>query len=267
MNDRLLQIQGVSYTYNRPGWKLDQISLDINKGDFVAIAGANGSGKSTLLKIMAGILLPERGQITLKDCPIKNIPRKLLARQIGYLPQQVNFVFNINVNELVLMGRFCHSKGLGISTANDRTIAEQCMDITEVSVFKERAMNELSGGERQRVLLASVLAQQPEIMLLDEPVNGLDMHHQISFFKLLSQLCAEGMTIVIITHDLNFASQFCDKILLLNKGKKEIYDSVEKAFEQIEQRKTYLQDMILLRHPINGKPMLLPYGCSDRENG
>jgi iron complex transport system ATP-binding protein len=259
MSNSFLNIDNISYSYSGSFWKLDCINLDINKGDFIGIVGANGSGKSTLLKITAGILTPDNGRILLENQSITKIPRKELARKIGYLPQQVNSIFEFNVEEVVLMGRFCHSKGLGLITAEDRKIADQCMNATETSTFRDRSINELSGGERQRVLLASVLAQQPDMMLLDEPVTGLDLHHQISFFKLLAQFSKKGMTILAITHDLNLASQFCDKILLLDKGKKEIYDSVEKTFERIGQMNTYSENTSVFRHPHNQKPALLPY--------
>ncbi|AQQ09879.1 putative siderophore transport system ATP-binding protein YusV [Sedimentisphaera cyanobacteriorum] len=259
MSNSFLNIDNISYSYSGSSWRLDSISLDISKGDFIGIAGANGSGKSTLLKIAAGILKPDNGRILLEDQSITKIPRRELARKIGYLPQQVNSAFEFTVKEVVLMGRFCHSKGLGLTTAEDRKIADHCMNATETLTFRDRSINELSSGERQRVLLASVLAQQPDIMLLDEPVTGLDLHHQISFFNLLAEFSKKGMTIITITHDLNLASQFCDKILLLDKGKKEIYDSVEKAFERLGQMNAYSDNISIFRHPHNQKPALLPY--------
>jgi iron complex transport system ATP-binding protein len=217
------------------------------------------------LKIAANIISPHNGKVLLENQAIKKIPRKKLAKRIGYLPQQVSPVFDFNVKEIVLMGRFCRSKGLGAATVEDIKIAERCMNVTEVADFSQRSINDLSGGERQRVMLASILAQEPEIMLLDEPVTGLDLHHQISFFKLLANLSAKGMTVLVIIHDLNLASQFCSKILLLDKGKKVIYDSIEKAFERLEQMKTYSQNVSLFRHPFNKKPALLPYYDPDEE--
>lgn len=265
MSNPLLHVDNVSYSYTGSSWKLDRLSLFINKGDFIGIVGANGSGKSTLLKVVAGILPPDSGLVLLENRFIKNIPRRKLARQIGYLPQQVNSIFDYNVRDIVLMGRFCHSRGLGLTTPEDREIADQCMNATEISAFRDKTINELSGGERQRVYLASILAQQPDIMLLDEPVNGLDLHHRISFFKLLAQFSEKGMTILVITHDLNLASQFCGKILLMEKGKKEIYDSVEKVFERIERMDIYSRDIFIFRHPFNNKPALLPYYNSEED--
>ena len=157
------------------------------------------------------------------------------------------------------MGRFCHSKGLGIITENDDQIINDCMNETETFSLRNRTITELSGGERQRVMMASVLAQQPELMLLDEPVTGLDLHHQISLFKLLAQFSQKGMAVVVITHDLNLASQFCDKILVLDRGQKEIFDSVGKVFNRIAQMDSYSGNISILRHPVNQKPAVLPY--------
>ncbi|MDD5458539.1 MAG: ABC transporter ATP-binding protein [Phycisphaerae bacterium] len=266
MKNCLLKIENISYTYVHTGWKLDSISLSINTGDFVGIVGPNGSGKSTLLKIAAGILPPVSGRVHLEGKHIRKIPRKKLAQSMGYLPQQINPVFDFNVEEVISMGRFCHSKGMGLITQEDRQIVADCMQATETFSLRNRSITELSGGERQRVMLASVLAQQPGIMLLDEPMTGLDMHHQVAFFKLLSQFAAKGMAVVVITHDLNLASQFCDKVLLLNKGRKEIFDSVEKVFGRIEQLEIYSKDLSIFKHPLNQKPAVLPYN-SESEKG
>jgi iron complex transport system ATP-binding protein len=266
MNNALLHIDKISYSYNRSDWKLDCIDFSVCKGELIAIVGANGSGKSTLIKIMAGVLQPDSGQILLGDKPIKNVPRKKLAQNIGYLPQQVNSVFDYNVKEVVSMGRFCHSKGLGLTTSEDKQIVDYSMKVTETIGFQARTINRLSGGERQRVLLASVLAQQPEIMLLDEPATGLDLHHQVSFFKLLANFSEKGMAVVVITHDLNLASQFCRKILLLNKGKMVIYDSAEKVFEHFGKMELYSRDISIFRHPLNKKPAILPYNQFSKDS-
>ena len=266
MNESILNLESISYSYKQSGWKLDSVDLSVNAGEFIGILGPNGSGKSTLLKIAAGILEPAGGNVTLQERSIRKISRRQLAQSIGYLPQRVNSVFNLNVREIVSMGRFCHSKGLGIVTAADEKIVDECMHETETFDFRERSIDELSGGERQRVFLASVLAQQPRVMLLDEPGTGLDMHHQVSFFKLLAQLSKKKMAVVVITHELNLASQFCSKVLLLNKGKKEIFGSVEKVFERIGQIEMYSKDMSFIKHPSNHKPAVLPFNSSIKDS-
>ncbi|MCF7954353.1 MAG: ABC transporter ATP-binding protein [Phycisphaerae bacterium] len=262
MNETILNLESISYSYKQTGWKLDSVDLSVNAGEFIGILGANGSGKSTLLKIAAGILDPAAGNVILQGRSLRKIPRRQLAQSIGYLPQQVNSAFNLKVKEIVSMGRFCHSKGLGIVSAVDEKIVDECMRETETFDFRDRSIDELSGGERQRVFLASVLAQQPRIMLLDEPGTGLDMHHQVSFFKLLAQLNKKEIAVVVITHELNLASQFCGKVLLLSKGKKEIFGSVEKVFERIGQIEMYSKDMSFIKHPSNHKPAVLPYNNS-----
>lgn len=266
MNSHLLHLDNVSYSYSHSDWKLDKIDLSIGAGEFIGIVGSNGSGKSTLLKLAAGLLSPDAGQVLLENTSIQKIPRRKLAQNLGYLPQQIQSVFDLNAKEVVSMGRFCHSKGLGLTQPEDIKIVDYCMEVTETNAFQDRSINDLSGGERQRVFLASVLAQQPAVMLLDEPVTGLDLQHQVSFFKLLSQFSIKGMAVVVITHDLNLASQFCSKILLLNNGKKEIYDSAESVFDQINRINAYSEDIALLRHPVNQKPAVLPLHTTNRES-
>lgn len=262
MNNSLLNLDDISYSYKHSGWRLDSVDLSVDQGEFVGIIGANGSGKSTLLKIAAGLLSPGSGRVLLQDRSIRKIPRRKLAQSIGYLPQQVTSVFNLNVREIVSMGRFCHSKGLGVATSEDAKIVDECMRETETFEFRDRTIDELSGGERQRVLLASVLAQQPEIMLLDEPGTGLDLHHQVTFFKLLAQLSRKGIAVVVITHELNLASQFCGKLLLMDRGKKEIFGEVEEVFDRIGEMEIYSKDMSFIKHPSNRKPAVLPFNSS-----
>lgn len=266
MSKSILDIDGISYSYKQSGWMLDSIDLSVNTGEFIGVVGSNGSGKSTLLKIAAGIISPRSGKVLLNNRPIGQLPRKELAQDLGYLPQQINSTFNLNVREIVSMGRFCHSKAMGLTTSQDSQVVDQCMRETEIYDFKDRTINELSGGERQRVFLASVLAQQPKIMLLDEPGTGLDLHHQVTFFKLLAQLSGRGIAVVVITHELNLASQFCSKILLLNKGKKEIFGPVEQVFERIGQIKIYSNDMTFIKHPSNNKPAVLPFNSTMGES-
>lgn len=258
MNSPLLRIENISYTYKTSQWQLDSVSLEIAKGDFLAIVGTNGAGKSTLLKISAGIIPPNTGKVSIQQKLLNKIPRKVLARQIGYLPQNVNPIFDYNVREVVAMGRFCHSKTFAITTAQDNRIVNHCLEITETTPFKDRIITELSGGERQRVMLASVLAQQPDIMLLDEPATGLDLHHQTAFFKLLADLSKKGIAIMVITHDLNLAGQFCSKMLLMHKGRKQICDTPDKVFQKISNLPEYSKDICFFPHPANNKPAVLP---------
>jgi iron complex transport system ATP-binding protein len=258
MNSPLLKIDNITYTYKTSQWQLNSVSLEVAKGDFLAIVGTNGAGKSTLLKISAGIIPPNTGNVTIHQKPISKIPRKALARQIGYLPQYVNPIFDYNVRQVVAMGRFCHSKSFALTTAEDNRIVNHCLEITETTPFKNRNITELSGGERQRVMLASVLAQQPDIMLLDEPATGLDLHHQTAFFKLLAELSKKRIAIMVITHDLNLAAQFCSKMLLMHKGKKQICDTPDKVFEKISNLPEYSKDICFFPHPLNSKPAVLP---------
>ncbi|PIE02446.1 MAG: hypothetical protein CSA81_07215 [Acidobacteria bacterium] len=264
MNSDLLNIDKVSYSYPQSNWKLDCVQFSMNRGDFIAVIGANGSGKSTLLKIAAGITSPVSGEVLLDQKNVQKIPRKILAQSIGYLPQQITPVFDFIVEDVVAMGRFCRSKDFGLMTQTDRDIVDQCMDATETRVFRDRTIQQLSGGERQRVMLASVLAQQPEILLLDEPTTGLDMHHQASFFKLLADLANRQMAVLVITHDLNLASQFCSRILLMDGGRVSLFGSAEEVFNRIEQMAFFSENLSIFEHPLNRRPSILPFNNGKR---
>ncbi len=267
MSELLLELDKVSYSYGRSDWRLEDVSLAVKRGDMIGIVGANGSGKSTLMKVAAGVLAAESGKVLVTGTDIHKMSRRKLARKLGFLPQQAASVFDFRVEQVVAMGRYCHSKGLGFTSAEDERVIAEAMEATETTTFCGRTLMELSGGERQRVMLASVLAQQPDIMLLDEPAAGLDLHHQVTFFRLLADMSARGMGVVVITHDLNFAGQFCTKLLAMEAGRRVLFGEVEQLFEQVTEMKVYSGDVATLRHPFNGKWAVLPYYKDSKTEG
>ena len=169
---------------------------------------------------MDGILDVENSNILLENTPIKNFPRKELAKQVAYLPQESKFTFSFTVKEVVMMGRFPYLRSMLAYKPNDFQVVKDMMILMEIDRFAERNFNELSGGEKQRVLIASALAQQPKIFLLDEPTSALDLHHQIAIYQILKRLQKEqNLTIIVVTHDINLAAQFCERITLMGNGK------------------------------------------------
>ena len=156
------------------------------------------------------------------------------------------------------MGRFPHLSGAGFLQPNDLKIIEHCLKSTETTVYRNRPVSQLSGGERQRVLLAAVLAQEPGLLLLDEPTTGLDLHHQVEFFSLLTELTQKGIAVIVVTHDLNLASQYCHRLLLLNEGRTVLEGDVSQVVRQEILSDVYRQNVYVGRHPLTEKPVVLP---------
>jgi iron complex transport system ATP-binding protein len=258
VTEPLLDISCVSYHYEVSHWQLQSISMSIGQGDFVGIVGPNGSGKSTLLKLGAGMLEPDAGSVLLKGRAMDTLSRRAIARTLGFLPQTVTVSFDHTVEEVIAMGRFCRLQGLGFISGPDQEVIERCMTVTESGHLRTRRLSQLSGGERQRVLLASVLAQEPCLLLLDEPTTGLDLHHQVAFFRMLGQLVSQGMGVVVVTHDLNLTGQFCERLLLMVEGRVLTQGTVEQVMTKDILTKVYPEDLMVCTHPVNGRPMIIP---------
>jgi len=214
----MLEIRKLNFAYGK-NTVLKEIDFSAEAGEFISIIGPNGAGKSTLIKIMDGILRSEESNVLIDGTPLNEFSRKELAQKIAYLPQESKFAFAYSVREVVMMGRFPYLRGVMSYTANDLHIVREMMDLMEIKQFADRNYYELSGGEKQRVLIASALAQQPKIILLDEPTNALDLHHQIAIYHILKKLQKEqNLTIIVVTHDINLAAQYCERITLMGQG-------------------------------------------------
>lgn len=193
---------------------LGPLDLLVPRGGFVGIIGPNGSGKTTLLRALTGGLRPSAGEIRLEDRPIAGYRAAELARLVGVVPQQFNLDFSFSVEEMVGMGRYAQ----GSPAADGEAVAE-ALRATGMTELAGRLVTELSGGERQRALVAQTLAQQTPILLLDEPLNNLDLNHQLEIMQLLTSLHAAGRTIAVVLHDLNMAAQYCEELVLLDQGR------------------------------------------------
>jgi len=214
-----LQIKELSFSYLN-GLVLDSINLSIKAGEMVGLLGANGSGKTTLIKLATGILKPLQGEIRLNDTDIAHLSRKFIARNVAVVPQQLFIPFAFTVREVVGLGRTPFVKILSGENAVDREAVRAALDIVGMTRLQERHFDELSGGERQKVILAMALAQQPKMLLLDEPLVHLDITHQVEMLELVKTLNSEqGITIIAAVHDLNLASLYFDRLVLLKGGK------------------------------------------------
>lgn len=206
------------------GWRagsvsiLDSVSFAVRAGELVALMGHNGSGKSTLLDLIAGLRRPNAGAIVLDGRALDSWPRPEAARFMGHLPQLLRDNVACSAGQLVLMGRYPHADGWWESAA-DREAVVQAMSKCGCLQFQHRRVSTLSGGERQRVLLAACLAQDPRLLLLDEPATFLDVDQQLQCFALLRQEADRGTACIAVTHDINLALTFCTRILVLaNRG-------------------------------------------------
>jgi cobalamin transport system ATP-binding protein len=197
---------------------LDGVSLSLAAGEMVGVIGPNGSGKSTLLRLLSGVLTPRTGDILLMDRPLRSYSRRDIARRIAVVPQETLIEFPFSVTEVVLMGRSPHLGGFAFEGDRDLQVARQAMQRTGVLELQHRSIHELSGGERQRVVLARALTQEADVMLLDEPAAFLDIRHQVEIYDLLDDLRGEGKSIITVLHDLNLATLYCDRVVLLKAG-------------------------------------------------
>ncbi len=212
-----LVINDCSFSYSSQ-LVLDQISMQISEGEVVSIVGPNGSGKSTLLRCISRVLQPKGGVVYLNNQDVAHLKPRELARLLGYVPQSGAEVFPLTVYEAVLLGRKPYlSWGVG---PRDREIVDRILRFMKIEEFALKYINEMSGGEKQRVLIARALAQEPEVLLLDEPTSNLDIKHQLEVLGLLHRFAHEGgMTVIMVLHDLNLASRFSEKLVLISEGK------------------------------------------------
>jgi len=258
MTDEVLQLEEVTASYEDTSWRMRPVSLDVGPGAMTAIIGPNGSGKSTLLKVAAGIIAPESGRALLLGRDFSGYARKEVARILGYLPQQILPTFDYTVEEVVAMGRFPHLTGMGFLSLEDLRTIKRCMEQTETRSYRRRALSHLSGGERQRVYLASILAQQPRLLLLDEPTAALDIHNEAGFFRLLRRLLPAGMAVCVVTHNLNAASLYCDRLFLMSRGGRVSEGPAEEVIQPEILSAVYGESVVVQKDPRSGRPIVLP---------
>lgn len=199
---------------------LDDVSAAVSRGGLVGILGPNGSGKTTLLRLMGGLLRPSGGRISLDGVDLHAIPRATVARRMAMVPQETHLAFEYTVLEMATMGRYPHLGAFEIEGPEDLEIAREALGATGTHHLAPRLFNTLSGGEKQRVVIAGALAQNPDILLLDEPTASLDLAYQLEIRSILDRLNRErNLTIVVSTHDLNFAASLCRDLVLLHRGR------------------------------------------------
>lgn len=252
----MIEVDSISFRYHED-WVLQDVSFRVEKGEFVGVIGPNGSGKTTLLKILYRLLAPQKGEILFELVSMKKMDRSDIAKRIAVVAQETHLLFPFSVLETVLMGRSPYLGHLMFESERDLEIAKRAMDSTNILSFSERPMDELSGGERKRVFIARALAQEPEVMLLDEPTANLDIHHQIDFLDLILTLNRErGLTIVMASHDMNIASEFCDRLILLQGGRIYKMGTPEEVITKENIESVYGCEVWIDQNPISGMPRI-----------
>jgi iron complex transport system ATP-binding protein len=250
---------------------LEDVSVDIMRGEMVALLGPNGSGKSTLLRNLSGILRPAKGTVHLSDpaeVDLASLSPRERARRIAFVPQQVQIRFPFTVRELVMMGRSPHQGRMGLEQTDDLNIVARCMDMVQVTHLADRPVDELSGGEAQRVVVAQALAQGSDILLLDEPTSHLDINFQCEIMDLLQDLHSKrGYTVLISLHDLNLAATYCDRAVLLCGGRLHSQGSPVEVLTEDTIREVYGARVRVGRNPFLEVPLvtLMPRGVLDSQ--
>ena len=222
----LVTFRDVAFAYPRPGrvrarrFAFEGLGFSIDEGEVFGVIGPNSAGKTSLLRLLTRVLEPARGEILLDGRAVAGMPHWEVARQVAVVPQEAPRPFPFTVEQLVLMGRYPHAPGRFFETAADAAVAREAMAATGTLALAALPLEQLSGGERQRAMLARALAQEPRLLVLDEPTAHLDLRYQAETAELLRRLNrVRGMTILLVTHDLNLAAELCDRLLLLHAGR------------------------------------------------
>jgi iron complex transport system ATP-binding protein len=215
----ILKMDKVCFRYGR-GWAVEDISLEAERGEVIGLLGPNGSGKSTLLGVIDGLAVPQKGNVLIKGIPIRDYSRQALAREVAMVPQENHFSFSFSVLEVVLMGRFPYLGNFRFEGKKDLDVVNKVLSATGTLSLADRPITGLSGGEKQRVLLARALAQEPSIILLDEPTAFLDLSYKKEIFDLISSLARKtGVSALVVTHDIDLAARYCNRLVMIRNGR------------------------------------------------
>jgi iron complex transport system ATP-binding protein len=256
-NEPLFQLSRLSFSYGGT-MVFREMSLAVERGEVVGIIGPNGSGKSTLLRLLAGYLSPLSGTLHFMGRPLKEYDKRSLAKYVATLPQSLESPFPYTVEEFILMGRYPHFQRAFQYGTYERKIVHDVMEAMGLTGLGERSLHALSEGERQKVYIAQCIAQEPMAILLDEPVSHLDIKHQMQTLEILEDLHGEGLTILMVLHDLNLASQFCSRIVLLSQGSVFADGTPEAVLTYQNIEATYGTIVLVRENPLSKRPFVIP---------
>jgi iron complex transport system ATP-binding protein len=247
---------GFAYAAGAPGaFAIRDLSFEVKAGETFGVIGPNASGKTTLVRLLSKVVEPSAGRLRLDGADVAQLSRTQVARQVAVVPQDVPRGVPHTVEELVLMGRYPRAPRRFFESSDDRGAARRAMEAADVLALRETLLDRLSGGERQRVLLARALAQEPRLLVLDEPTAHLDLRYQAECAGLLRRLGREtGLTIVLVSHDLGFAAELCDRLLLMAGGAAVRVGPPESVIEEAVLEAAYGCRVLVDKHPISGRP-------------
>ncbi|MDE2782532.1 MAG: ABC transporter ATP-binding protein [Gemmatimonadota bacterium] len=259
----VLRGRGLTFAHPRAeAAAVRDVSLSVTPGQLLAVVGPNGAGKTTLLRLLTGSLSPEQGEVLLDNRPLDGLDDRERARALAVVPQSESSPFPVTVREMVAMGRYAHLGPWERTGGHDRAVVERALERCAVAELADRQINELSGGERQRSRIARALAQEAPILLLDEPTAGLDLRYRMELFHLLRELRGEGLAVLVITHDLNLAARFADRLLLLDRGRATARGAPESVLSREALEAVYEWPLRLVAHPgpgsDTGAPQTIP---------
>jgi len=232
-----------------------ELSFAVGQGEIFGVIGPNASGKTTLIRLLSRVLAPSQGEILLGGEPLDWLSRSAVAMRIAVVPQDVPHGFPHTVEELVLMGRYPHGPGRFFESEADRAVAREAMAMTDILPLSGEQLDRLSGGERQRAVLARAVAQQPRLLVLDEPTAHLDLRYQAECAGLLRRLNRErGLTIVLVSHDLSLAAELCDRLLLLAEGAAVRVGPAEAVLDEPTLESVFGCRVVVDKHPVSRRP-------------
>jgi iron complex transport system ATP-binding protein len=258
-----LRFESVRFAYREAG-VFDRLSFELLAGEMTAVLGPNGTGKTTLIRLAAGGLRPGAGRILLEERDLASVPSAERARSVAVVPQESRPAFDFTAREVVQMGRAPHLGLLGIEGRRDIEVVDEAMRRTAVTDLTDRRFLGLSGGERQRVVVARALAQEPKLLLLDEPTAFLDLRHRLLLYDLLTRLNREtGLTLLIASHDIDLAARFADRIVLLHSGAVAADGPPAEVLSPENLRRVYGVRAEVRTDPATGRPVVIPIAPAD----
>lgn len=261
----MLEIKRLTCGYG-PKVVLRDITFKLNAGEFVGLIGPNGSGKTTLLRAISRLMKPYEGNVFFEEEDIWLKKPKALARDVAVVSQNDSFC-HITVEEFVLLGRIPHRKRLQfVETKKDIDVLQNVMRLTDILKFKERFLDEMSGGEKQLAVIARALAQEPKLLLLDEPTAHLDIAHQAGILDLLRRLNKKfGLTVVMVLHDLNLAGEYCERLVLINEGRAHKIGTPDDVLNYKTIEEVYKTIVVVKKNPISQKPYVFLISEEERQ--
>ena len=258
MSDARLRAQRLSVAYDGPD-VICELDLEIPDGRITAIVGANGCGKSTLLRALARLLRPRAGSALLDGREVASMPTREVARRLGILPQSPLAPQGLSVEDLVARGRYPHQGVFRQWSASDERAVEEALAATDTAELRGRRLEELSGGQRQRVWIAMALAQETEILLLDEPTTFLDLCHQVEVLDLLADLCLDGgRTVVMVLHDVNQACRYADHVVAMRDGRVHAAGAPAEVVDAELIAEVFGLQAQVIADPVTGTPLCVP---------